>query len=409
MQTIPQASFLFGHEVSMSFLAETWLFWSLLILGLFLFRQAQRSLVGQFLFERFLLALFTLLLVSIVIFAVMEAVPGDCATRMIAYKNTQGTVITDADIQAERKLRGLDGAVYERWGKWVYGLVTEGDLGFSCEKRAPVQQVLGNRFLISLAVCGLGLLFAYSLALPLGVISAIIMTQPLVDHDPQHSAGEKFGRSLGLVTSKIFEALLRIVSYLGLALPNFLIALGIIVFYIQLDLDAPIGLFSEEFRDQAWWLDDGFNTAKFGDFLWHFWLPVFTLGWSATALQLQTVRALTIDEANKLYVTAARARGQAGASLWMRYPVRHSIGPLVNSVGFDFNRIFNDLPIVASIILLTDAGQLLLTALAFTNDQELASSILFLITLTIVVVNFLSDVLLALFDPRIQRSVLKGG
>ncbi len=168
----------------MSFLEETWLFWSLLILGLFLFRQARRSLVGQFLFERFLLALFTLLLVSIVIFAVMEAVPGDCATRMIAYKNTQGTVITDADIQAERKLRGLDGAVYERWGNWVYGLVTEGDLGFSCEKRAPVQQVLGNRFLISLAVCGLGLLFAYSLALPLGVISAIIMTQPSVDHDP---------------------------------------------------------------------------------------------------------------------------------------------------------------------------------------------------------------------------------
>ena len=188
----------------MSFLAKTWLFWSLFIIGLFLLRQARYSLVGQFLFERFLLALFTFLLVSILIFAVMEAVPGDCTTRMIACKNTQGTVITDADIQAERKLRGLDGTVYERWGKWVYGLVIEEDLGFSCENRAPVQQVLGNRFLISLAVCGLGLLFAYSLALPLGVISAIIMTQPLVDHDPQHSAGEKFGRSLGLVTSKIF-------------------------------------------------------------------------------------------------------------------------------------------------------------------------------------------------------------
>ena len=127
----------------MSFLEETWLFWSLLILGLFLFRQARRSLVGQFLFERFLLALFTLLLVSIVIFAVMEAVPGDCATRMIAYKNTQGTVITDADIQAERKLRGLDGAVYERWGNWVYGLVTEGDLGFSCEKEHQFNKFWG--------------------------------------------------------------------------------------------------------------------------------------------------------------------------------------------------------------------------------------------------------------------------
>jgi len=88
VQTTLQTTFLFGHEVSMSFLAETWLFWSLFILGLVLFRQARRSLVGQFLFERFLLALFTLLLVSIVIFAVMEVFPGDCAIRMIAYKNT---------------------------------------------------------------------------------------------------------------------------------------------------------------------------------------------------------------------------------------------------------------------------------------------------------------------------------
>ena len=109
--TVPQESFLFGHEVSVSFLAETWLFWSRFILGLFLFQETRLSLVGKFLFERFLLALFALLFVLIVIFAVMETVPGDCATRMIACKNTQGTVITDADIQAERKLRGLDGTV----------------------------------------------------------------------------------------------------------------------------------------------------------------------------------------------------------------------------------------------------------------------------------------------------------
>ena len=391
----------------MSFLAQTWLFWLLLLIGLLLFWQARRSLVGQFLLERFLLALFTLLLVSIVIFSIMEVVPGDCATRMIAYKNTQGSVITEANIEAERLLRGLDGPVHERWGRWVFGLVTEGDLGFSCEKRAPVAQVLGDRFLISLAVCALGLLFAYCLALPLGILSAMIMTQPLIDYDPTHPVGQRIERSLRFLGSRVLEILLRILSYLGLALPNFLIALGIIVLYIQWDLDAPIGLFSEEFRDQAWWLESGLNTAKLWDFLGHFWLPVFTLGWAATALQLQTVRALTIDEANKLYVTAARARGLAGATLWLKYPVRHSIGPLVNSIGFDFNRIFNDLPIVASIILLTDAGQLLLTALAYTNDQELASSILFLITLTVVVVNFLSDVLLAFFDPRIQRSVLK--
>ena len=104
---------------------------------------------------------------------------------------------------------------------------------------------------------------------------------------------------------------------------------------------------------------------------------VFILGWSATAFALQTVRALMLDENGKLYVTAAKARGLFGRRLLWRYPARHALGPIINSLGFDLNRVFNELPIVAVILTLTEAGALLLESLARSNDQQLAGAIIF--------------------------------
>jgi len=113
-----------------------------------------------------------------------------------------------------------------------------------------------------------------------------------------------------------------------------------------------------------------------------------------------------VDESNKLYVDAARARVVDGVALWAGYPVRHSISPLFNSIGFDFQRVFNDLPIVAIVIGLTDAAALLIEALAMTNDQELAAGILFLVALVVISMNFFTDVVLAAIDPRVRKSVL---
>jgi peptide/nickel transport system permease protein len=161
------------------------------------------------------------------------------------------------------------------------------------------------------------------------------------------------------------------------------------------------GLFSKEYRDAPW------DLAKFVDLLKHAWLPIFILGWSATAFALQTVRALMSDEIGKLYVTAASARGIHGRKLLWRYPARHALGPIVNSLGFDLNRIFSELPIVALILTLTDAGALLIEALARSNDQQLAGAIIFLLTASIVSLNFFTDVLLAILDPRIRKSILK--
>ncbi len=321
------------------------------------------------------MALFTLFLVSLIVFTLMELVPGDCAERYLAFKNTQGSGISVEDIQAERVRLGLDRPFLERWITWVGNAFFYGEFGDSCILRVNINQLLGDKFLISLGICLTALFLAYLIAIPVGMIAAS-------------------------VRSAVLNNSLRFVSYLGLALPNFLLALIIMLFSTVMFGDSMTGLFSPEFRDADWSWDRAM------DFLSRAWLPVFILGWSATAFALQTVRALMSDEVGKLYVTAAAARGISGATLVWRYPARHALGPVVNSLGFDLNRIFNELPIVALIMTLTEAGALLIDALARSNDQQLAGAIIFLLTASIVSINFLTDVMLALIDPRIRKGIL---
>ena len=323
------------------------------------------------------MAVFTLLLVSLIVFTLMELVPGTCAERYLAFKNTQGSGISIEDIEAEERRLGLDRPFLVRWTSWVGNVVFKGEFGDSCILRLNINDLLGDKFLISLGICLTSLFLAYLIAIPVGIISASS-------------------------DSAVLNNSLRFVSYLGLAMPNFLLALMIMLISTVLFGDSLTGLFSNEYRDADWSWD------RLKDFLSRAWLPVFILGWSATAFALQTVRALMLDENDKLYVTAARARGLYGRRLMWRYPARHALGPIINSLGFDLNRVFNELPIVALILTLTEAGSLLLEALARSNDQQLAGAIIFLLTATIVTVNFVTDIALALIDPRIRKSVVGG-
>ena len=388
------------------FLSDTWLLWVLLTIGGLLWWSGRDSQYFNYVFHRYQLALATLLIVSAVVFSLMDVLPGDCAEKYIAYKSTQGEMITQADIQAERVRMGLDRSLPERWGRWVTNLTLRGDLGFSCAKRQSVNLALGDRFWMSFMFCIAGLVFAYLIAVPFGILSAFTINKSWTDKNPQHSKSQQLVNSAFLSLQKLLDLTLRIISYLGLALPNFLLALTIILLYVFAGESMPTGLFSDQWSDVPWFGNNGFETEKLYDFLGHIWLPIFVIGWSATALQLQTVRALVVDESNKLYVDAARARGVDGMALWAGYPVRHSISPLFNSIGFDFMRVFNDLPIVAVVIGLTDSAALLIEALAMTNDQELAAAILFLVALVVISMNFITDVVLAVVDPRVRKSVL---
>jgi peptide/nickel transport system permease protein len=329
---------------------------------------------ARFAAMRAVLAIVTLVIVSFIVFSLMELVPGDCAERYLAFKNTQGSQISIADIEAERIRLGLNKPYITRWASWIWNAF-QGEFGDSCILRVNISQLLGQKFWLSLGICLSSLLVAYIIAIPVGIISAT-SKNPLLNNS------------------------LRLVSYLGLAMPNFLLALMIMLFSTIVFGDTLTGLFSKEFRDAPWSYD------RVIDFLSRAWLPVFILGWSATAFAIQTVRALMSDEVGKLYVTAASARGVTGGKLLWRYPARHALGPIINSLGFDLNRIFNELPIVALILTLTEAGSLLIESLARSNDQQLAGAIIFMLTASIVGLNFMTDILLAVTDPRVRRSIL---
>lgn len=331
---------------------------------------------ARFVITRAVMALITLIIVSLFVFLLMELVPGDCAERYLAFKNTQGSSIQIAnELEAERQRLGLDRPFLERWSKWIVGAF-QGEFGNSCILRVNIADLLGDKFLLSLGICLASLALAYAIAIPVGII-ATASNNPYLNNS------------------------LRIISYLGLAMPNFLLALMIMLFATVYFGETLTGLFSSQYRDAPW------SWARFVDLLKHAWLPVFILGWSATAFALQTVRALMSDEIGKLYVTAATARGVHGRKLLWRYPARHALGPIINSLGFDLNRIFNELPIVALILVMTDAGKLLIDALARSNDQQLAGAIIFLLTASIVALNFFTDILLATIDPRVRKSIVR--
>ena len=250
---------------------------------------------GRFVLVRAMMAMTTLIIVSLVVFTLMELVPGDCAERYLAFKNTQGSGISVEDIEIERQRLGLDRPFLVRWSSWIVNAF-QGEYGDSCILRVNIAQLLGAKFWLSLGVCLASLALAYAIAFPVGIISA-------ASNNPFLNNG------------------LRLFSYLGLAMPNFLLALMIMLFSTIWFGETLTGLFSKEYRDAPWDWD------KFVDLLKHAWLPIFILGWSATAFALQTVRALMSDEIGKLYVTAAAARGVYGRKLLWRYPARHALGP----------------------------------------------------------------------------------
>ena len=315
-------------------------------------------LFGRFVGIRFIMAIITLLMVTFIVFSLMELSPVNCAGRFQAINEHYVT----------------------RWANWVTDVFVHGDFGVSCLGDSSFGQMrintlLGNKFWMSLGICLSSLLLAYLIAIPLGIYSAT-------------------------TSNRVINNFLRVFSYLGLAIPNFLLALMIILASTILYGNTPSGMLSREYQGVAWSYD------KFVNFLSHAWIPVLVLGWSATAFALQTVRALMSDEYGKLYVTAARARGLSGQQLLWRYPARHALGPIINSLGFDLNRVFNELPIVALILTLTEAGALLLEALLRSNDQPLAAAILFLLTASIIGLNLFTDIILAILDPRFRHGIL---
>lgn len=329
----------------------------------------------KFVLQRSVGLVVTMFFVSIMVFAIMELPPGDYADRY-AFRKYSGTGVnvTEADIEGIRRDFGLDRPFLVRYVGWMTGIVTGFDFGQSFAFESSVNDVIGNRLFLTLVLLGVTMLLTYLLAIPIGIYAAV----------KRRSAAD-YG--------------LTIFSYLGLALPNFMLALLLLYVGVRFFGSTVGGLFSPEYENAPW------SIAKTLDLLKHLAVPAIVLAWSATALQLQTVRATMLDELNKLSVTAARARGVPEGKLLLKYPARLAINPVVSTIGFDANRIFSELPIVALVLGLPELGELLIRSF-LDLDMYVAGAILLMLTFFIVVMNFLADVALAMLDPRIK---LEGG
>jgi len=324
-----------------------------------------------FFLKRFGSMFITLFLVSVMIFIIIELPPGDYADRYAFRKLTSsGVSVTESDMENLRQQFGLDKPAVHRYFSWIGGIVLRWDFGNSFLYNVPVTSVVGGRIWLTMSMAFAAILITYSLAIPLGIYSALY----------RHSVGDYLATFIG---------------YIGLALPNFMLALVLLYFSVTVLGSSAGGLFSPQYLEAAW------SWGKFVDLLKHLWVPAIVLGTANTAFHLQTMRATLLDELNQLYVSAARARGIPEWKVIFKYPVRIALNPIVSYLGFDLAKLVAGAPVVALVLSLPDAGDLLLKAL-LDQDMFLGGAILLMISTLIVIGVFISDLLLAALDPRIR-------
>ena len=326
--------------------------------------------------RRLLIMVPTLAVLSVAIFTIIQLPPGDFLTTQLAQLEASGDPTAERQIaELERQFHFADSAV-RRYARWV-GLtwftsfdaadagLLQGDLGRSMETGRPVNEMVGDRLALTLAITAGTLLLTWCAALPIGIYSAV----------RQYTAG---------------DYAVTVVSFLGMCVPPFLLAL------VLMAVTGASGLFSPEFAARPEW-----TAAKVVDLLGHVWIPVVVLGLGGTGGMIRVMRANLLDELRKPYVTTARAKGVRPRRLVLKYPVRLAINPFVSGVGTLFPQLVSGGAIVAIVLSLPTVGPLMLEAL-LNQDMYLAGSLLMVLSVLGIVGTLVSDLLLVALDPRVR-------
>ena len=323
----------------------------------------------SYLIHRMLIMIPTLFAISIITFVIIQLPPGDYLSTYIAELQSQGENVDIAKIEALRAQYGLDKSMVEQYCFWVLGLL-QGDLGFSFEYQLPVSEVVGDRLLLTLILNFTTIIFIWLVSFPIGIYSAT----------HQYSWGD-YG--------------LTFIGFIGLATPNFLLAL-ILLYFANVWFGTSIGgLMDPIYIDQPW------STAKFLSILEHLWVPVVVIGTSGTASMIRRLRANMLDELQKQYVITAKAKGLNPLKALIKYPLRTSLNPFIADIGNMLPQIISGSAIVSMVLSLPTTGPMLISALQ-SQDMYLAGSFLIFLALLTVVGMFLSDLALAWLDPRIR-------
>jgi peptide/nickel transport system permease protein len=323
----------------------------------------------RYLVHRLLIMVPTLLVISFLIFVVIQAPPGDYLTRVIDECESRGRTGCEARVEFLRQQYHLDRPFVVQYGYWFFGLV-RGDLGYSLVYEQPVAAVVGDRLWLTVIVTLATVLFTWVVAFPIGVYSAT----------HQYSLSDYFVTFIGI---------------LGLAVPSFLLALVLLHFanvYFGLSIG---GLMDPEYIDQPW------TWGKIRSVLEHLLIPTIVIGSSSTAGMIRRLRANLLDELHKQYVVTARAKGLPPMRLLIKYPLRMSLNPFISDIGTLLPELVSGAVLVSVVMSLPTTGPMLLDALV-AQDMYLAGSFLMFLAFLTVVGVLLSDIALAMLDPRIR-------
>jgi peptide/nickel transport system permease protein len=320
--------------------------------------------------QRLVLMIPTLLVISLATFVIIQLPPGNYLDTLVSELKASGET---ADLQKVEFLRtqyGLDQPLWVQYWRWLRGLF-QGDLGHSFEYDRPVSTIIGEHLALTMVVSLAAILLTWAVALPIGI----------------YSATHKYGWA---------DHALTFLAFLGLATPDFLLAL-VLMFVSFAWLGASVGgLFSPDMQTAPW------SWAKVMDLLKHLWIPVLVISASGVASMIRRLRANLLDELKKPYVAAARARGLSPVRLLLKYPLRIALNPFISDIGNLLPHIISGSVIVSIVLSLPTTGPILLRALR-AQDMYLAGSFLMLLAVLTVIGVFLSDLALAALDPRIRQ------
>ncbi|MCR9218196.1 MAG: ABC transporter permease [bacterium] len=320
--------------------------------------------------KRVLLMIPTMIGISIIAFLIIQLPPGDYLTSVLARMSDSGQTVDPSEVERLRRIYGLDDHVLVQYWNWITGIVFRGDFGYSFEWGRPVSELIWERMGATLGVSVAALLFVWAVSLPIGIYSAV----------RRHSIGDHVFTFFG---------------FLGLAIPNFILALTLMYVSFRYFGQSVGGLYSPEF------VDEPMSLAKFWDLLKHLWIPVVVVGTAGTASLIRILRANLTDELSRPYVVTARAKGLREFDVVMRYPVRIALNPFVSAIGWVLPQLISGVTITAIVLNLPTAGPMLIRALV-SQDMYLAGSFILLMGLLTLVGMLISDLLLAALDPRIR-------
>jgi peptide/nickel transport system permease protein len=326
--------------------------------------------MSNYFLRRLAYSIILLAILSATAFILIQLPPGDVVTEIVGEREAMhGIIMSDEEIANLRKQYGIDKPMIVQYARWMGKLLT-GNLGTSVYYQRPVAQLLKERVPLTMIITLFTLLFTYIVAIPIAIYSAT----------HQYSKGDYIATFVGFV---------------GMSIPEFLLAVILMFFGLKFFGFTSTGLFSTEFIAQGW------SWAKFVDLCKHLPLPVIVIGVIGTCGLIRVLRGTLLDELNKQYVVTARAKGVSELKLLFKYPVRIAINPIMSTIGYSLASIVSGSVIISIVLNLPTTGPLLYNAVV-SQDMELAGSgILFLSSLT-VIGTFISDILLAVVDPRIR-------